>query len=163
MGHRQDLLSGLRVPALEVVHPVLGDGPGDVLRPGEGARRQPRGGGLNTAAGVDKLEFNTLLVLKGIGGLLGLFDIAGVAAAHEVLLKGARQRLGLLLQAVPHTHIVVAGHPHGEQHHRQQQQEQHRHDGVEKPALPQAPDAEALSLLQFFFHSESLLPGLLIK
>ena len=153
VGHRQNLLPSLRVPALEVVHPVLGDGPDDVVRPREGARRQSRGGSLDAAAGVDKLELDALLVLKGVCGLLGLFDIAGVASGHEVLLKGPGQRLGLLLQAVPHAHVVIAGDAHGEQHHCQHQQQQHRHHRVQQPPLPQAPHPEALP--PFFLHRQS--------
>ena len=144
MGNGEDLLPGLRVLSLKRLHLIFRDGLVNVAGAGSSAGRQAGSGHLDAPGAADKLQFDTVLVLVGIGSLLRFPGVLGKAVVHKIIVKGAGQRLGLLFQAVLHTAVIIAGHPRGKQGHQQNQQYQNRHHRVDDPPLPQTPQPQGI-------------------
>ncbi len=141
-GDGKDALSRLWIAPLKMAD-TPGDGALDVLRTRRCSGGQSIGRRLNTPVRVDELQFQLILVRKGLHRI-GRKPVILAVAAHTVTGKRIGRDACARLQIGEHTAVIILRRRDGKNRHRQNQQNHHRQRSADQPALPQAADAEAL-------------------
>ena len=139
-GNGEDLLSRLRIPALEVIHRSA-DRCFNIRRRRRGSGGESVGGDLYATVGVDELQLDAVLFLERLGGI-GRETVVFAVALDAVTCKGVRRRAGARFKPRAHVAIVILCGAEDINNDGKRHQRKNRKHCVDQPALSQAADMQ---------------------